>query len=64
MRVCINPFPTNVSIMYPLKTSENPQFSDVFRGYRSGTLVKNGLNQGFLTFQALENITSLNLCFL
>ena len=56
MRVCINPFPTNVSIMYPQKTSENPQFSDVFRGYRSGTLVKNALNQGFLTFQALENL--------
>ena len=43
--------------MYPLKTSENLQFSDVFRGCRSETLVKNdGLNQGFLTFQALENL--------
>ena len=27
-----------------LKTLENLRFSDVFRGYRSGTLVKNGLN--------------------
>ena len=57
MRVCLNPFSTNVSIMYPLKTSENLQFSDIFRGCRSETLVKNdGLNQGFLTFQALENL--------
>ena len=39
----INPFPTNVPILYALKTSENCRFSDVFRGYRSGTLVKNGL---------------------
>ena len=39
----INPFSTNVPLLYPLKTSENLRFSDVFRGYRSGTLVKNGL---------------------
>ena len=28
----------------PLKTSESQRFSDVFRGYGSGTLVENGLN--------------------
>ena len=28
----INLFSTNVSLLYPLKTSENPRFSDVFRG--------------------------------
>ena len=39
-----NPFSTNVPLLYPLKTSENIRFSDVFRGYRSGTLVENGLN--------------------
>ena len=27
----------------PLKILENLRFSDVFRGYRSGTLVENGL---------------------
>ena len=27
----------------PLKTSENLGFSDVFRGYKSQTLVENGL---------------------
>ena len=35
----INPFSTNILLLYPFKT-----FSDVFRGYRSGTLVENGLN--------------------
>ena len=34
----------NVALLYPLKTSENPRFSDVFSGYRSGTLVENGLS--------------------
>ena len=44
----INPFSINVPLLYPLKTSENRGFSYVFRGYRSGTLVENGLyeNQG------------------
>ena len=36
-------FSTNVPLLYPLKTSENLCFSDVFRWYRSETLVKNGL---------------------
>ena len=36
-----NPF-SHVPLLYPLKTSENLRFS-VFRGYRSGTLVENGL---------------------
>ena len=31
----------------PLKTSENRRISDVFRGYRSETLVENGLNRLF-----------------
>ena len=39
----LNPFLTNVSFLYPLKTLENHRFSDVFRGYKSGTLVENGL---------------------
>ena len=38
-----NPFSTNVPLLYPLKASENLWFSDAFRGYRSGTLVENGL---------------------
>ena len=39
----INPFSTNVPLLYPLNTSENRRISDVFGGYRSGTLVQNGL---------------------
>ena len=39
----INPFPTNVPILYPLKTPENQRLSRVFRGYKIGTLAKNGL---------------------
>ena len=41
--ITINPFSTNVPLLYSLKTSENRWFSDVFSGYRSGTLVENGL---------------------
>ena len=43
----VNPFSTNVPLLYSLKTSENLRFSDVFRGYRSGTLVENGLMKSF-----------------
>ena len=39
----INPFSTSVPLLYSLKTSENLRLSHVFRGYRSGTLVENGL---------------------
>ena len=39
----LNPYSTNAPLPYSLKIRENLQFSDVFRGYRSGTLVQNGL---------------------
>ena len=39
----LNPFSTNVPFLNPLKTSENLWFSDIFRGFSSGTLVGNGL---------------------
>ena len=38
-----NPFSTNIPLLYLLKTSENWRFSDIFRGYRSESLVENGL---------------------
>ena len=38
----IKPFSTNILLLYPLKTSVNLRFA-IFRGYRSGTLVENGL---------------------
>ena len=39
----INPFSTIVSPLNPLKISGKRRFSDVFRGFRNGTLVENGL---------------------
>ena len=39
----VNPFSTNIPFLYPLKASENLWFSNIFRGYKSGTLVENGL---------------------
>ena len=39
----INQFSTKVPLPYPLKISETLWFTDVFRRYRSGTLVENGL---------------------
>ena len=51
----INPYSTNVSLLYPLKTSENLRFSDVFRGYRSETLVENRLN-----WQAFHPVAGIN----
>ena len=33
----VNPSHGNVPFLYPLKTSGNQRFSDVFRGYRNGT---------------------------
>ena len=33
-----NPFQVNVLFLYPLKTSKNQRFPDVFRGYRKGIL--------------------------
>ena len=42
-QIFVNPFSTNAPLLYPLRTSENRGVSDVFRRYRSGTLVENGL---------------------
>ena len=40
----LKPFSTNVPFLYPQKMPENQRFSDVFSGYRNGTLGKNWLN--------------------
>ena len=48
--VVINLFLTNVPLLYPLKTFQNLQFSNVFRGCRSETLVENRLNIYSLVF--------------
>ena len=36
--ICFNPYQSNVSLLYPLKTTENLWFSVVFWGNRNGTL--------------------------
>ena len=37
----INPFYFTVPFLYPVKTSANQKFSDVFREYRERTVAKN-----------------------
>ena len=44
-RIVFNPFLANVPILCPLKTPENFWFSGVFRGYKMGTLARNGLTK-------------------
>ena len=39
----IDPYFPNVTFLYPLKTSENLWFSDIFRGYINVTLGEYGL---------------------
>ena len=59
----INPFQGNIPFLYLLKTSENPWCSDVFRGYKKGTLAWNGLNRNqnvliiLLTKKKIVNVT-------
>ena len=52
----INPFSADVPLLNPLKTSENRRFSDVYRGYWSGTLVENGLTLGFSDTNSFREI--------
>ena len=57
--VLLNPSLTNVSILHPLKTPENQRFSGVFRGYKMGRLLRNGLIKALFSviswaFWALE----------
>ena len=57
----INPFSTNVLLLYSLKTQENQTFSDVFSEYRSATLVENGLNGILLATSKKKNSMELSL---
>ena len=51
----VNPFHVTGVILYPLKTSENLWFSDIFRGYRKRPVAWNGLTQiRLLPFVNLE----------
>ena len=40
-----NPYLANVPILYHLKIPENLWFSGVFRGYKMGSLARNGLKK-------------------
>ena len=54
----LNPFSTNVPLLYALR------FSDVSRGYRSGTLIENGLNywlSNFLKYFSWSSWVWINL---
>ena len=41
--IFLHPFLANVPTLYPHTTPENQRFSGVFRGYKMGTLARNGL---------------------
>ena len=58
----INQFSTNVLLLYPRKTSKNHCFSDVFRGYKSITLVENGWMIVFYLLIVLNFWDSGNSC--
>ena len=42
VKILVNPFKANALFLYPLKTSENLRFSDIFKGYKN-ILGLNGL---------------------
>ena len=55
MVIYINPFHATKLFWYPLKTSENQRFSDVFRGYQKRSVAWNGLSNLYKICQAHEN---------
>ena len=57
----LNPFLTNVPLLYPLKTPENHWFSGVFRGYKIGTLARNRSKYQIANFG--KTLSSLNKDF-
>ena len=40
----VNQFVANIPILYPLKTPESLWFCGFFKGYKMGTLARNGLS--------------------
>ena len=51
-----NPISTNVPPLYPLKTSEDRRFSDVFRGYRSEKLDESGCSKSLKVVSRLMKL--------
>ena len=58
---CNYQFRVDVPFIYPLETSENFWFSDVFRGYRNGTLAWNGLRLGIKGWTTFNTILVVDL---
>ena len=52
----LNPFLTNVSILYPLKIRQNQRFSVFFREYRMGTLARKNSGTAFFNSN-ISNMT-------
>ena len=58
MKHHINPFYANLPFLYPLKTTENPWFSGIFRGYTNGTLaMANAWKNELTVFKVNTQIT-------
>ena len=55
----LNPFHATDLFWYPLKTSENQRFSDVFRGYQERSVAWNGLKCNHLRHLALKPFENL-----
>ena len=57
--IVINPFYATGLFLYPLKTSENQRFSDVFRGYRKRPVAWNGLRFNITHFSLMFHFYTL-----
>ena len=60
----INPFHANVPFLYALKKWENKRFSDVFWGYRNGTLAWKGLINFYFSrshYKLIIHLNSINI---
>ena len=62
-RGLFNPLMSSVTFLYPLKTSENLRFSDVFKGYKNVTLDINGLIRShFVKCDVTVTLTAIIIC--
>ena len=63
LELVTNTFLANVLILYPLKIPDNLWFSGVFRGYKMGTLARNGLNKIVKTILKRYYWSSVQRCY-
>ena len=59
-----NPFLANAPILYLLKTPENLWFSGVLRGYKMGTLARNGISEKWSGFKQTNTSSNLTIATL